>query len=1012
MANTLKIKRGSNATVPQGQLAEPLFTTDTYDLYIGKGSGGNQRFQKYIASGTSSQFLKGDGSLDSTTYQATSEKGQNNGYASLDSGGKVPVAQLPNSIMEYLGTWDASTNTPTLANGTGNAGDVYICSVAGTVNFGAGPITFAAGDWVVYSGSIWQKSINSNSVASVNGQTGAVVLYTDDISEDGSPVNLWFTNARARTAISLTTSGTSGAATYDNSTGVLNVPNYGGALSGYLPLTGGTLTGALNGTSASFNSTVTTPAGFYIDANTYLYEGILRLTDLVNKKNILQLQATASGHYITSTFLSGGSQQAIYLSAKSTAGQNVTFNTDGTTTFGHGIIGTSATFSGQVGIGTSPTKALEILSNTAQDGIKISGSSNPRLTIIDTTNNVQFDALTTDTEAVIRTDTNHPLHFSTNGTLRLTIAASTGAATFSGRINSTAAQNQQILNWTGTTGYGYIGLINTTGFTLFGVEGSTSGVLQTGNGAYSTTLTTVGTTRLSLGTNQIERLGFDGTTGAATFTSTVTATQYTATSTGGSGLRVYGGSGTNQWDVYLNSTNLRFSDNTGTGSVVFDRPATFSSSVTAGGDILANGSSIFTKAASGGYQISLNAQASTQKIRFDDLTGGAYGVLAFEAGNGSGGFLERMRITSGGLIGVNTTNPFNFGSGSGMVDVRSQNTSAVCGVFISNSDRSASIVNYINNAAGAFIGTSTNHYLDIGTNDVGRMRITSGGNVGIGETSPGVRLHVVASGAGMATFASTSANGGYVGFRRSTTTVFGYIGSGYELVSGGANTDIALTSESGGILFATSQGTERMRITSGGYLKASNDGTYIGSTGTYHEFTGTTAASDTLSLRHKAASQPFGQSITFSAATPNNLDQYFLYCQDSTNVKAIIWSNGTFNSRTNTYTSVSDINLKQDIIDASSQWNDIKNLTVRKFRLKDEVAADPNYPYHIGVVAQELELISPNLVDNIPNYKFIDGEKVVDGHIKTVKYSILYMKAIKALQEAMERIEKLEAKLN
>jgi hypothetical protein len=218
MANTLKIKRGSNATVPQGQLAEPLFTTDTYDLYIGKGSGGNQRFQKYIASGTSSQFLKGDGTLDSTTYQATSEKGQNNGYASLDSGGKVPVAQLPNSIMEYLGTWDASTNTPTLANGTGNAGDVYICSVAGTVNFGAGPITFAAGDWVVYSGSIWQKSINSNSVASVNGQTGAVVLYTDDISEDGSPVNLWFTNARARTAISLTTSGTSGAATYDNST--------------------------------------------------------------------------------------------------------------------------------------------------------------------------------------------------------------------------------------------------------------------------------------------------------------------------------------------------------------------------------------------------------------------------------------------------------------------------------------------------------------------------------------------------------------------------------------------------------------------------------------------------------------------------------------------------------------------------------------------------------------------------------------------------------------------------
>ena len=94
---------------------------------------------------------------------------------------------------------------------------------------------------------------------------------------------------------------------------------------------------------------------------------------------------------------------------------------------------------GSVGIGTaSPTKALEIISNTSQDGIKISGTSNPRLTIIDTTNNVQFDALTTDTEAVLRTDTNHPLHFSTNSTLRLTIAAS-GAATFSSSVTAGGA---------------------------------------------------------------------------------------------------------------------------------------------------------------------------------------------------------------------------------------------------------------------------------------------------------------------------------------------------------------------------------------------------------------------------------------------------------------------------------------------------------------------------------------------------------------------------------------------
>jgi hypothetical protein len=184
MANTLKIKRGTAATIPQGQLAEPLFTSDTYDLYIGKGGAlGNQRFQKYIASGTSSQFLKGDGSLDSTTYQATSEKGQNNGYASLDAGGKIPAAQLPSSVIEYKGTWNASTNTPTLADGTGDAGDVYIVSVGGTQNLGSGSITFDAGDWVMYNGSVWQKSTGSNAVASVNGQTGIVSIGVNDLDD-------------------------------------------------------------------------------------------------------------------------------------------------------------------------------------------------------------------------------------------------------------------------------------------------------------------------------------------------------------------------------------------------------------------------------------------------------------------------------------------------------------------------------------------------------------------------------------------------------------------------------------------------------------------------------------------------------------------------------------------------------------------------------------------------------------------------------------------------------------
>jgi hypothetical protein len=114
--------------------------------------------------------------------QLTSEKGNANGYASLDGGGKVPVAQLPATLMTYEGTWDAATNTPTLANGTGDAGMVYIVNGAGTVNFGAGNITFAIGDWVIYNGTIWQKSDNADDVMSVNGFTGVVTLDYDDVN--------------------------------------------------------------------------------------------------------------------------------------------------------------------------------------------------------------------------------------------------------------------------------------------------------------------------------------------------------------------------------------------------------------------------------------------------------------------------------------------------------------------------------------------------------------------------------------------------------------------------------------------------------------------------------------------------------------------------------------------------------------------------------------------------------------------------------------------------------------
>jgi hypothetical protein len=123
-------------------------------------------------------------------------KGIANGYASLDSGGKIPASELPSTVMEYKGSWNATTNTPTLADGVGTNGDVYLCTVAGTQDLGSGNIDFDVSDWVVYNSTIWQKSINSNLVVSVNSKQGAVVLNSDDIDDTETGLtNKWTTEA-------------------------------------------------------------------------------------------------------------------------------------------------------------------------------------------------------------------------------------------------------------------------------------------------------------------------------------------------------------------------------------------------------------------------------------------------------------------------------------------------------------------------------------------------------------------------------------------------------------------------------------------------------------------------------------------------------------------------------------------------------------------------------------------------------------------------------------------------
>jgi len=127
----------------------------------------------------------------SAYYVTQSEVGAANGVASLDSGGKVPLSQLPASVFIYQGAWNPSTNTPTLVDGTGVTGYVYWVSVAfaGPVAGLSNPsmVNFQIGDLVIYNGTQWELTTPAAGVQSVNGMTGAVTVNAiNQLTGDGT----------------------------------------------------------------------------------------------------------------------------------------------------------------------------------------------------------------------------------------------------------------------------------------------------------------------------------------------------------------------------------------------------------------------------------------------------------------------------------------------------------------------------------------------------------------------------------------------------------------------------------------------------------------------------------------------------------------------------------------------------------------------------------------------------------------------------------------------------------
>jgi hypothetical protein len=259
------------------------------------------------------------------------------------------------------------------------------------------------------------------------------------------------------------------------------------------------------------------------------------------------------------------------------------------------------------------------------------------------------------------------------------------------------------------------------------------------------------------------------------------------------------------------------------------------------------------------------------------------------------------------------------------------------------------------------------------------MTLTAAGSLGIGTTSPARLLDVAG-----------------------TTR----IADGSAIEWGGTSAAIAGSSSSNVLFFYTAS-TERARITSGGYFKASNAGTYQNSTGSFHELRSSTTSNLIADLRHTDSSNPFGMIIGFTAATPNGTSNYFLNCIDSTAQRAEIRSNGGIANYSANDANLSDRREKTNFAPATSYLDKICAIPVQTFNYIDQ-NLEEDAGLTLGVVAQDVQAVAPELVME-SNWAGKDQEPKMRLSIYQTDLQYALMKCI---QEQQALIVSLKARLD
>ena len=180
-----------------------------------------------------------------------------------------------------------------------------------------------------------------------------------------------------------------------------------------------------------------------------------------------------------------------------------------------------------------------------------------------------------------------------------------------------------------------------------------------------------------------------------------------------------------------------------------------------------------------------------------------------------------------------------------------------------------------------------------------------------------------------------------------------------------------------------------------------------------NRFAGTTILSNsaangvgsTVSGTIFTVTSPSTASVAYRVQVPSTAGQFATIWNitGGSNI-AYVLDNGNIANANNSYGAISDIKIKENIVDASPKLNKLLNVKVRQYNLKDNASLN-----QIGVIAQELETVFPSMVEEI---KDIDADgNDLGTTTKTVKYSVFVPILIKAIQEQQEIIEQLKGKV-